>query len=92
MTRDLCENFESWVDAPIRAEVEHPWKKARMTPCGQILGSRQSRDDAPIATIPVCRNGEAPEDTGYCLNVTQNYMDLKGSVRVSEGSTSIGIR
>uniref|UniRef100_A0A7I4E381 PTC1-like winged helix-turn-helix domain-containing protein n=1 Tax=Physcomitrium patens TaxID=3218 RepID=A0A7I4E381_PHYPA len=92
VTRDLCENFESWVDAPIRAEVEHPWKKARMTPCGQILGSRQSRDDAPIATIPVCRNGEAPEDTGYCLNVTQNYMDLKGSERVSEGSTRWGVK
>lgn len=80
MTKDLCDNFESLADGTARrGETEHPWKKTRMPPPGQILlGSRHSRDQVPVATIPVHRYGNSPDEltTGH-YREPQDYLNLK---------------
>ena len=94
MTKDLCDNFESWADGPVRRgeALEHPWKKTRMTPTGHMLGTREGAAEAPMATIPVSRHGESPEGSSHGCK-TRNYLDLKvgdANGLYSEGSTRWG--
>lgn len=78
MTKDLCDNFQRSGDGPARTEL-HPWKKTRMTPFGQILGSsRQSRDKAPFAIIPVHQQGNySAENMAAAGHTTNDYLELK---------------
>jgi hypothetical protein len=96
VTKDLCDNFESWADGPVRrSEAEHPWKKTRMIPSGRILGTRQGAADAPMATIPVSRHGDSPDGSSHGCKGPLKYLDLKvGDVDglYSEGSTRWGVK
>lgn len=97
MTKELCDNFENWEDGPARrSETEHPWKKTRMIPSGQLLGNRQSGDKVPVATIPVHSQGNknSTEELSGHYRKMQDYLNLKvgdgGSL--SEGPTHWGVK